>query len=80
MLLITVSLSRCLVQDIKGYFHELIFSFSITNCLLFRRLALIAWGYFHARSRFARSTAPEEKMRTTRSRRFITHGCVFLAN
>ena len=27
----------------------------------------LAWGDFHARSRFARSTIPEEKWRTTRS-------------
>ena len=31
------------------------------------RLALLAWGDFHARSRFARSTIPEEKWGTTRS-------------
>ena len=28
---------------------------------------LLAWGDFHARSRFARSTIPEEKWGTTRS-------------
>ena len=27
----------------------------------------LAWGHFHARSRFARSTIPEEKWGTTRS-------------
>ena len=27
----------------------------------------LAWGDFHARSRFARSTIPEEKWGTTRS-------------
>ena len=27
----------------------------------------LAWGDFHARSRFARSTTPEEKWGTTRS-------------
>ena len=31
------------------------------------RLAFLAWGGFHARLRFARSTIPEEKMGTTRS-------------
>ena len=31
------------------------------------RLAFLAWGDFHARLRFARSTIPEEKMGTTRS-------------
>ena len=31
------------------------------------RLAFLAWGDFHARSRFARSNIPEEKRRTTRS-------------
>ena len=30
----------------------------------------LAWGDFHARSRFARSTIPEEKWGTTRSLRF----------
>ena len=29
---------------------------------------LLAWGDFHARSRFARSTIPEEKWETTRSK------------
>ena len=28
---------------------------------------VLAWGNFHARSRFARSTIPEEKWGTTRS-------------
>ena len=33
-----------------------------------RRVSLfLAWGDFHAPSRFARSTAPEEKCGTTRS-------------
>ena len=31
------------------------------------RLAFLAWGDFHARSRFARSYYPRGKMRTTRS-------------
>ena len=31
----------------------------------------LAWGDFHARSRFARSTIPEEKWGTTRS---LVHG------
>ena len=31
------------------------------------RLAFLAWDGFHARSRFARSTVPEEKWGTTRS-------------
>ena len=31
------------------------------------RLAFLAWVDPHARSRFARSTIPEEKMGTTRS-------------
>ena len=31
----------------------------------------LAWGDFHARSRFARSTIPEEKWGTTRSLRII---------
>ena len=31
----------------------------------------LAWGDFHARSRFARSTIPEEKWGTTRSLRKI---------
>ena len=31
------------------------------------RLAFLAWVDSHARSRFARSTIPEEKMGTTRS-------------
>ena len=31
------------------------------------RLAFLAWGDFHARSRFARSTIPEEKWGSTRS-------------
>ena len=30
----------------------------------------LAWGDFHARSRFARSTVPEEKWGTTRSLSF----------
>ena len=30
-------------------------------------LAFLAWGDFHARSRFARPTIPEEKWGTTRS-------------
>ena len=32
----------------------------------------LAWGNFHARSRFARSTIPEEKWGTTRSLSFAT--------
>ena len=32
----------------------------------------LAWGYFHARSRFARSTIPEEKWGTTRSLSALT--------
>ena len=32
-----------------------------------RRLAFLAWGDFRARSRFTRSTIPEEKWGTTRS-------------
>ena len=32
-----------------------------------RVLPLLAWGDFHARSPFARSTVPEEKWGTTRS-------------
>ena len=32
-----------------------------------RKLPFLAWGDFHARSRFARSTIPEEKWGTTRS-------------
>ena len=32
-----------------------------------RVLPLLAWGDFHARSRFAPSTIPEEKWRTARS-------------
>ena len=32
-----------------------------------RVLAFLAWGDFHARSRFAGSTIPEEKWGTTRS-------------
>ena len=31
----------------------------------------LAWGDFHARSRFARSTIPEEKWGTTRSLGFL---------
>ena len=31
----------------------------------------LAWGYFHARSRFPRSTVPEEKWGTTRSLIFM---------
>ena len=34
------------------------------------RLAFLAWSDFHARSRFARSTIPEEKWGTTRSLHF----------
>ena len=33
----------------------------------------LAWGDFHARSRFARSTTPEDKWRTTRSLGFIAY-------
>ena len=32
-----------------------------------RRIAFLAWGDFHARSRFARSTIPEGKWGTTPS-------------
>ena len=32
-----------------------------------RKSPFLAWGDFHARSRFARSTIPEEKWGTTRS-------------
>ena len=32
-----------------------------------QRDAFLAWGDFHARSRFARSAIPEEKWGTTRS-------------
>ena len=35
------------------------------------RLAFLAWGDFHARSRFARSTIPEGKRWTTRSLSFL---------
>ena len=43
---------------------------------LFHSLALrlLAWGDFHARSRFARSTIPEEKWGTTRSLAFMGRG------
>ena len=34
----------------------------------------LAWGDFHVRSRFARSTVPEEKWGTTRS---VNSGCPF---
>ena len=34
------------------------------------RLPFLAWDDFHARSRFARSTIPEDKWGTTRSLRF----------
>ena len=37
----------------------------------------LAWGDFHARSRFARSTIPEEKWGTTRS---LLPGCLFSEN
>ena len=40
-----------------------IFHFSLSPS----RLAFLAWGDFHARSRFACSTIPEEKWGTTRS-------------
>ena len=33
----------------------------------------LAWGDFHARSRFARSTIPEDKWGTTRSLGFIAY-------
>ena len=33
----------------------------------------LAWGDFHARSRFARSTIPEEKWGTTRSLPFSSY-------
>ena len=35
----------------------------------FGQLPFLAWGDFHAPSRFARSTIPEEKWGTTRSLR-----------
>ena len=34
---------------------------------------VLAWGDFHARSRFAGSTIPEEKWGTTRSLSLFTH-------
>ena len=42
---------------------------------------VLAWGNFHARSRFARSTIPEEKWGTTRSlppQTFLGVGHAFL--
>ena len=45
--------------------------YPLLNKLIFlspRRVSpFLAWGDFHARSRFARSTVPEEKWGTTRS-------------
>ena len=38
------------------------------------RLAFLAWGDFHARSRFARSTIPEGKGGTTRSLAYFGSG------
>ena len=38
------------------------------------RLAFLAWGDFNARSRFARSTIPEQKIGTTRSLPFDSRG------
>ena len=38
----------------------------------------LAWGDFHARLRFARSTIPEEKWGTTRSLVVPRHGAIFL--
>ena len=38
----------------------------------------LAWGDFHARSRFTRSTIPEEKWATTRSLVVPRHGAIFL--
>ena len=38
----------------------------------------LAWGDFHARSRFARSTIPEEKWGTIRSLVVPRHGAIFL--
>ena len=39
----------------------------------------LAWGDFHARSRFTRSTIPEEKWGTTRSLNLI-YGILFSLN
>ena len=42
--------------------------FHVPGALSPRRVSpLLAWGDFYARSRFARSTIPEEKWGTTRS-------------
>ena len=38
----------------------------------------LAWGDFHASSRFARSTIPEEKWGTTRSLQFLLAGLIHL--
>ena len=38
------------------------------------RLAFLTWGDFNARSRFARSTIPEQKIGTTRSLPFDSRG------
>ena len=40
----------------------------VGDTLSFRRVSpILAWGDFHARSRFTRSTIPEEKCGTARS-------------
>ena len=44
-----------------------------------KRRHFLAWGDFHARSRFARSTIPEEKWGTTRSQNRMElkqHSCL----
>ena len=41
----------------------------------------LSWGDFHARSRFARSTIPEEKWGTTRSLCYdVMFSCFFFLN
>ena len=58
-------------ENFTGYSlcaHVRINSEERKNFLSPRRVSpFLAWGDFHARSRFARSTIPEEKCGTTRS-------------
>ena len=72
-------LLSCAFPSLLTYPHHLLYSQGFPTSILMhfsqssgekkatRVSPFLAWGDFHARSRFARSTSPEEKWGTTRS-------------
>ena len=65
-------------MHLKQY-YQTIGSPHFSSGMVERAKRFLAWGDFHARSRFARSTIPEEKWGTTRSLNLI-YGILFSLN